>query len=272
MLKVSKILIYIILVLIAVVMLFPAVWMFSTSLKSDYEIYRFPPTFFPEEITLSHYREVLNTTMLPLFFFNSTFIAVVHVLISVFLGALAGYGFAKKEFPGRDIIFLLLLSGMMLPPIILIIPNFITICKLGLINTLTAQFLPWMSHPFGVFLMRQYIKTIPSELEDAARIDGSSELGIFFKIILPLSMPVCITLGILNFMWDWQALLWPLIVVSEPAKMPLPLGLLLISGRFAEEWGKIMAAGVLSIIPVIAVFIVGQKRIVGGLTMGAVKQ
>lgn len=269
--SINKKLIYIILVLFAAITLFPIVWMFLTSLKLEYEIYRFPPTFFPEEITLSNYREVLKATLLPLFYFNSIFIAVMQVSISVLLGALAGYGFAKKEFPGRDAIFVLLLSGMMLPLVVLIIPNFITICKLGLINTLTAQFLPWASHPFGVFLMRQYIKTIPSELEDAARMDGSSELGIFFRIILPLSMPACITLGILNFMWDWKALLWPLIVVSEPEKMPLPLGLLLISGRFSEEWGRIMAAGFLSIIPVIGVFIAGQKRIVGGLTRGAIK-
>ena len=257
---------------VAIVLIFPAIWMFFTSFKPYRELFNFPPTFFPQTLYFNYYRSLLTASLYPRWFFNTTIVTVLQVLVSVFVSSLAGYGFAKKEFPGRDYIFLAVLSAMMVPFVVLMIPNFITIFRLGLINTYPALILPWVSHPFGVFIMRQYCKTVPSVLIDAARIDGSSEFGIYFRIILPLAKPALLTLGTLNFMWTWNLLLWPLVVVNKPEMMTIPLALTHMKYRGnIIDWGLLCTGGFLSIIPIIIVFVFAQKFITKGLTMGAIR-
>jgi len=214
---------------------------------------------------------VLETPNFLRWVFNSLFVASAVTAIGLLIQSMAGYVFAKKEFPGRELLFILILSGIMIPRAVTVIPAFFIVKDLGLLNSYPGLILPPLAMPLGVFLMRQYMRTLPSELLDASRIDGCSEFGTFWRIVLPLSKPGLAVLGIYTFMEQWRDFLWPLIVAQKDALKTLPVGLSVFHTEFRTDYGVQMAAVLLSIIPFLIVFLFFQRYFIKGMTVGALK-
>ena len=259
--------------LIAFVMILPFLWMLGTSFKPIDETVRFPPTFIPEHpVGLANYVTVMTRVPFARYFANSTVTAIAVTTGALLTSALAGYIFAKFTFTGRDLLFFLIVATMMVPFQVVLIPIFLMARALGLYNTLWALIVPGLVSAWGIFLMRQNMKHLPSELLDAARIDGSSEMGIFLLVVLPLVKPALAALGIFAFMANWNSFLWPLIVIEDAPKRTLPLGLALFSSGFGiTRWNLVMAATVLTCLPVLVVFAIAQRSFIEGITLGSVK-
>ncbi len=257
----------------AILSTIPFLWMVSTSLKNMEEVYRFPPTFIPETVMWRNYIEAFRRVPFGRFFLNSGYISLSVVVGQLFTCSLAGYAFARLRFPGRDALFLGYLGTMMIPFAVLMIPLFITMRYIGWVNTHYALIFPSLATAFGTFLMRQFMLTLPRELEDAARIDGCSWFRLYWRIILPLTKPALATLGILTFMNVWNDFLWPLIIISSVQKKTLPLGLLMFQEQSTMKtpWQLVMAAATFSIIPILIVFTLGQKYYVQGIVTSGLK-
>lgn len=256
-----------------IIMMLPFLWMVSASLKGLDEIYAFPPRFIPEQILWHNYVDAWRTLPFGRFFFNSAIVAVSVVLGQLFTCSLAGYAFARLRFPGRDRIFLLYLSTMMIPFAVVMIPLYVQMRWMGWIDTLWPLIVPAIFAPWGTFLMRQFMSTLPRELEDAGRIDGCTFFRLYWNIILPLTKPALATLGIFTFLGSWNNFLWPLIVISTISNKTLPLGLVMFRTRMPMEtpWQLVMAASTFSIIPVLIIFIMGQKYYVQGIVTSGIK-
>ena len=262
---------YIILMLLSVIMVFPFVWMISSSLKDVTQIYQLK--LFPERPTLENYRYILfsSSSKFPQWFLNSVIVAVCTTVSVLFFDSLVGYTLAKFRFPGKKIIFLLIISTLMIPTEMLVIPWYAMIRALKWVNTYWAIMFPGMISAFGVFLMRQFMSTIPDDLIDAARVDGLGELRIFITVVLPLVAPALATLAIFNFIGNWNAFLWPLIAASKPNMFTLPVGLANFSGEAGSDWHYIMTGAAVAMAPLILVFLVFQKQIVKGIAMTGLK-
>ncbi len=258
---------------IACIMILPFAWMLGTSFKPIDETVRFPPTFIPEHpVGFDNYRQVITRVPFFLFLANSTVVAIAVTAGALTTSALAGYIFAKFTFPGRDLFFFLIVSTMMVPFQVVLIPIFLMTRWLGLYNTLWALIVPGLVSAWGIFLMRQYMKNLPTELLDAARIDGASEMGIFARVVVPLSSPGLSALGIFVFMANWNSFLWPLIVIEDVLKRTLPLGLAIFSEGFGiTRWNLVMAATVLTCLPILIVFAIAQRNFIEGITLGSLK-
>ena len=248
-----------------VLVAFPFLWMAATSLKGPREIFELH--FWPHAPTLENFRQVLTTTQFPRWFFNSFVIAVVTTVSAVFFDSLTGYTLAKLPFRGRNAIFTVILSTLMIPTEMLIIPWYTMSVRLGWIDTYWGIMFPGLITAFGVFLMRQFMAGVPDELLDAGRIDGVSEFGLFTRIALPLVRPALAALSIFTFLGNWNAFIWPLIVIQTPAMRTLPVGIALFSGEAGSGWHLIMAASSLAVLPVLAVFIVLQRQIIEGVVL-----
>jgi len=255
------------------VTLLPFVWMIFSSLKTATEIMRVPPTFFPEKVTLENYRTILHDPRLPLlrFYANSTFVAVSNVITNLFTSALLGYLFAKYEFRGKQLLFGFFLLTMMIPFQVTMIPGYLILVKLHLVNTLWGLILPSFLDAFGIFMLRQFIETIPNELLDAARIDGASEWQIFFRVVLPQLGPALATLGTLTFMGNWNAYLWPMVVITKLERRTLPIILTWYSTQHTTRPHITMAASVLVVTPILVVYFFFQRWIVRGITLTGFK-
>lgn len=249
----------------------PLYWMVATSLKVGADIQAWPPQWIPDEITLDSYKQAISVIPFGRLFFNSIVIGVITVVGNVFGCTMASYTLVRKKFKGKNIVFLLIVSSMMLPTHIRLIPLYIMCLKLNLANTYLGIALPTLVTGFGVFMMRQFIAGMPKEVEDAARVDGLSEWGILWKIVLPICRPAVISLSIFAFTWSFEDFLWPLIVTSESTMRPLPVGITLFQGLVVYEWGPVMAMATLTILPVLVVYLLLQKYFVTGMTAGAVK-
>jgi multiple sugar transport system permease protein len=254
-------------------MALPFLWMVSSSLKSIAEIYVFPPTFIPESIQWANYLEIWRRLPFHLFFRNSFVVATLETLGVLFTSSLAGYSFARLRYPGRDQLFLVYLSTMMIPFAVRMIPLFVLMRTFGWVDSLAALIVPSMFSAWGTFLMRQFMLTIPRELEDAALIDGCSYFRIYWAIILPLTMPALATLGIFHFMGSWNAFLWPLIILNSMSNKTLPLGLAAFQAMVAMKtpWHLVMAAAVVSVVPIMVIFMLGQKYYVRGIVTTGLK-
>lgn len=248
-----------------VLMAFPFLWMAVTALKGPREIFELH--FWPQAPTLDNFRQVLTATQFPRWFFNSVVIAAITTASAVFFDSLTGYTLAKMRFRGRNIIFIAILSTLMIPTEMLIIPWYTMSVRLGWIDTYWGIMFPGLISAFGVFLMRQFLAGVPDELLDAGRIDGVSEFGLFSRIALPLVRPALAALGIFTFLGNWNAFIWPLIVIQTPAMRTLPVGIALFSGEAGSAWHLIMAASALAVLPVLAVFIVLQRQIIEGVVL-----
>jgi multiple sugar transport system permease protein len=252
-------------------MLLPFLWMLSTSLMNDLEVYQFPPKFIPSVVRWSNYVEAMSLQPFGRYFLNSLIVAGVSVLGQLTFCSMAAYAFARLRFPARDKIFALYLSTMMIPAIVTIIPAFLIITTFGWVNTYWALFTPTLSSVWGIFLLRQFFLTIPKELEDAARVDGASDLVVFFRVILPLSRPALATLAIFTFMGSWKDFLWPLIVTNRADMRTVEVGIASFNSLYATDWPHQMAATVVVMIPVIVIFLIAQKHFVRGITLTGLK-
>ena len=268
-----KLLAYLVLGLGAITTFLPFYWMVNTSLKSMAEILRFPPTLIPETFHFENYTVAFRLIPFATFFKNSAIVAITVALGQLFTCSLAGYAFARLRFPGKNIIFIMYLSTMMVPFAVIMIPMYILMQKFGWLDSLAALIVPSLVSVFGTFLMRQFFSTIPKELEDAARIDGCSYFRLYWTILLPLATPALATLGILTFMTHWNDFMWPLIVISQIAHKTLPLGLMMFVEQQAIKtpWHLFNAAGVFSIVPILIVFMLGQKYYVRGIITTGLK-
>ncbi len=249
----------------------PFGWMLSTSLKTSQSIFAMPPKWIPDQVTFEHYKYLFENIKFFNYFKNSIFVAVSIMALSMFFNSLAGFAFAKYKFPGREKIFTLLLATMMVPGQVSMMPVFLILKKLGLLNTFTGLILPAASGVFGIFLMRQFMLSIPSDLIDSARIDGCSEFRMFWNIMLPLCRPVLATLAIFTFMGVWNELLWPLIIMTDDKKYTLTVALANLNGQHNTEWGLLMAGSVVVVVPILLVFILLQKQFIKGISLTGVK-
>jgi multiple sugar transport system permease protein len=256
----------------AVCVFFPFVWMAVTSLKTVPEIQRVPLQITPERWTnLDNFREVFQRQPFARFLLNSALVASVSALSSVVVSAAAGYGFAKFRFPGHGLFFFAIVGILMVPFQSVVVPLYLWVSRLNLLDTYLGILAPDLVSVFGVFLMRQSIEVVPTDYVDAARIDGAGEFGIFWRIILPSVKPALATLVIVKFMWTWNELFWPLVVINSPTMKVVTLGLLSFTNMYFIEYNLVTAAAVVSILPILIVFLVCQKWVVRGVVLSGLK-
>lgn len=269
--KFGSTVIYLIVLFLAFSMLIPFLWMISTALMTENEVYQFPPKFIPAHWKWENFAEAMSLQPFGRFFLNTMIVTVVSVIGQLMFCSMAAYAFARLRFAWRDKIFALYLGTMMIPAIVTIIPAFLVITTFGWINTYWALFTPTISSVWGIFLLRQFFLTIPKELEDAARVDGASEFTIFWKVILPLSKPALATLAIFAFMGSWKDFLWPLIVTNRTDMRTVEVGIANFSNLYTTDWSHQMAAAVVVMLPIVIVFSFAQKYFVKGITMTGIK-
>ncbi len=256
----------------AVLMIAPFLWIISAAFGKTTEVFVLPPRWFPPSVSFKNFEDVFKQLPYHLFMFNSLKLAIIVTVGQLITCSMAAYAFARLHFPGRNTLFLLLLASLMIPGQITIVPLFILVRNLGLYNTHTALILPGLVSPFGVFLLRQYFITLPTELEDAARVDGASTFTIYWRIILPLSGPVLTTLAILTFVGMWNSYFFPLIMINSPELQVITVGLTLLRGQYGTgALGQIAAALTMAIVPVLIVFLALQKYIIRSIVSTGLK-
>ncbi|MGF9700189.1 MULTISPECIES: carbohydrate ABC transporter permease [Paenibacillus] len=266
---------YLLLTLISLIMIVPFIWMISTSFKEPQSIFTYPPQWIPEPFRFQNYIDVFRLIPFHRFYFNSVYIAVVVVLGTVFFASLAGYAFAKIPFKGRNVVFLILLSAMMIPHEVTAIPMFLFMRQLGWIDThLPLILLPIFGAGgvFGIFVMRQFFITVPTELEEAAMIDGCNRFRIYARIMLPIAKPGMATLTIFTFVTIWNEFFDPLIFINSRELMTLPLGLSLFTDEVGTAWHYLMSATVMATVPLLVVFFIAQRRFIEGVAMTGLKE
>lgn len=284
-----KVLVYGLLTLVAIISLFPLYWLFSTALTPASSTIKIPPEIIPTNPTLSNVTEIMQRTglgklylpglaepirmsRLLLWFVNTAFIAIFSTAVHLLFDSMAGYAFAKRKFPGSNLFFWMILAALMIPGQVTLVPLYVMITKMKLINSYAGVILPGLADVIGIFLLKQFIQTLPSELEEAARMDGASEWGIYTNIILPLSTPALAVTAIFAFQRYWNAFLWPLVVLQSPDLFTLQVGLSFVhTGEFGTNYGLLMAGAALASIPMIIFFFAFQKYFMQGLRIGAVK-
>jgi multiple sugar transport system permease protein len=257
---------------VAAVMLLPLVWMVVLSLETRVQAARFPPVLFPSSFHVASYASAWNAVPFGDFFINSAIYSLATVAGNLLFCSLAAYAFARIRFFGRNVLFVLLLATLMVPLQVLLIPTFLIVKKLGLVDSIGGLIVPNLCSAFGIFMLRQFFRTLPIELEEAARIDGTSRLGILFKIVLPLSLPALATLGIIQFMWSWNDFLWPLIIIDTSSHAPLQLGLSMLQGAHSTQWNVLMAGTVMSQVPMLLVFLLAQRWFIRSIAFTGLKQ
>ncbi|MFL6071349.1 MAG: carbohydrate ABC transporter permease [Actinomycetes bacterium] len=265
----GRVVLYIALGIGGIVAALPFFWMIFGAFKTGAEIRQIPPTFVPQDWTLDNFKTILNDPTLPLstFYRNSLFVAVTNVVITLFTSSLLGFIFAKYTFRGRDVLFWYLMAMMMVPPSVLMIPNYLILSHIGLLNNLWGLIITVLIDPFAILVMRQFMRSLPDEQIESARVDGASEFRIYWSVVLPQVKPALATLGLLTFMFNWNAYLWPLIVLTENSKRTIPVILTWYSTQHAAQLNLVMAASVLMVVPVLIFFLMTQKWIVSGLTL-----
>ncbi|UYO99150.1 carbohydrate ABC transporter permease [Oceanotoga sp. DSM 15011] len=260
---------YIILGILAFFMIFPFLWMIFSSFKPSWEIYDMK--LLPSSPTLENYKNIFTFSGFPKWFLNSSIVAFITTFSVLFFDSLVGFTLAKYKFPGRNILFILILSTLMIPTEMLVIPWYTMSQKLNWMGSYWSLMFPGMISGFGIFLMKQFMETIPDELLDAARIDGLSEFKIYWKIVLPLVKPALGTLAIFNFIGNWNAFLWPLIVAQDSNMYTLPVGMAYFSSEASFQWEQIMTGATISTIPLIIFFLIFQKQIIQGIATQGLK-
>ncbi|MFN8379428.1 MAG: carbohydrate ABC transporter permease [Anaerolineae bacterium] len=255
----------------AVIMLAPLMWMITLSLKPS-ELTYSPPYLIPTTFQWSNYVDAWQAANFPRYYLNTAIMALGITVGQVLFCSLAAYAFARLEFPGRNVLFFVVLITMMLPIQVLIIPSYLTVLNLGWKNTFMALIVPRMVSAFGIFLLRQYYLTLPRDLDEAAMLDGASRFGVWWRIILPLSKPALATLAIFAFLFSWNDFLWPLIVADDPDMRTIQLGLVMFQGRYSTNWTLLMAGAVTATIPTILVFLLGQRQFIESIALSGVKE
>ncbi|HEX3348724.1 MAG TPA: carbohydrate ABC transporter permease [Acetobacteraceae bacterium] len=254
-----------------IVMIFPIYWMFATAVRPRAEIFEAVVGLLPSVVTWRNFTDLLARYPVLGWVWNSLFIAVVGVIVTVFVNLLCGYTFAKFRFPGRNILFFAILGALMIPIQVILVPEFLIVAWLGLLNTHWGVILPRAAEAFGIFMVRQFMVSIPDELIEAARLDGASEFRIFLRVVLPLSKPIIAVLVIFTFMWRWNDFAWPLVVLTDQSMFTLPLGLNLVRGEVNPEWGQVMALALVSLLPMLVIFVAFQRYLIQGIASTGLK-
>ena len=270
---VKTVLTYVFLTVMVVISVFPIVWMLDSSLKGSSEIYSSPPTFTIHEVTMENYVRVLFDSGIPRAFLNSVIVSVTATLTTLTLGCLAGYGFSRYRFKGRKMLYVGLLYGQMMPAVVLIIPVYLVFSKIGLIDSYFSLILPdvAITVPLATLMLKSFFDGVPVELEDAARIDGASKLGILWKIIIPIAKPGLVSVAIYTFLSTWEEFIFALNLTNSSSIRTLPIAINMFKGEFIIDWGAIMSSGAVISLPVIVLFVLCKKAFVKGLSEGGVK-
>jgi multiple sugar transport system permease protein len=267
----KKFLIYFILTVGAILMMGPFLWMVISSFKSQSEVLMIPPKWIPSTLNFKNYSEAWTSAPFARYFLNSIFVTIANTILSVITSALAGYAFAIFRFKGKDLLFLLFLGTMMIPMEVTLIPNYFILKNLGWLDTFFALIVPWSASVFGIFLMRQFFKSLPKELFESASIDGCTHWQILWKIVFPISKPVFISVGLFSMIGSWNAFLWPLIMTSSEAMRTIPVGLSTFTSEFGTRFHLMMAAATFTTVPIIIVYLFAQKYFVEGIATGGMK-
>src|SRR5690242_3936155 len=268
----ARVLVWLTLIVTTIISLFPFYWLLMTAFTPTESSIKIPPDFLPVHASLANFERLFRQAPnVWNWMLNSLIIAWSVTLFHIFFDTLSGYAFAKKRFPGRNIFFWMIIATLLVPTQVTLVPLYLVIRQLNLVNNLLGVILPGLADVFGIFLMRQYIQTLPSELEEAARIDGCSEPGIFWRIILPLSKPAIGALAIFTFVRSWNAFLWPLIVLQKTRTFTLPVGVASLQNEFAVDYGLIFAGAAIAAVPMILFFLAFQRYFMEGVRMGALK-
>jgi multiple sugar transport system permease protein len=263
---------HLVLIVGLIVMVIPFVWMILGSFKTTGELRQVPPTWIPEDPTLGNYRDLFDRLNFPRYFFNSAVVAGIVTAGVLIISSMAGYAFAKLEFPGKRVLFVLVLSTLMIPIFVTFMPLFVLVTNLGLANTHAALILPWLANALGVFLMRQYIIGLPDELLEAARIDGAGEYTIFFRVVLPLCGPALATLAVLTFVAQWNSFLWPLVVATTEDMYTLPVAVALFAtGQQETNLALQLAGATVVVVPMIILFFAMQRYVIQGVARTGIK-
>ena len=255
----------------AIVMVFPIYWMFATAVRPHPEIFEAIARLLPSSISWNNFRAVLARYPTLTWVDNSVIIAIAAVALTVFINLLCGYTFAKFRFPGRNVLFFAILGALMVPIQVILVPEFLIVSWLGLLNTHLGVILPRAAEAFGIFMVRQFMVSVPDELLEAARLDGAGEFTVFFRIVLPLSKPIIAVLVIFTFMWRWNDFAWPLVALTDQDMFTLPLGLNLLRGEVNPDWGNVMALALLSLLPMLLIFLAFQRYLVQGIASTGLK-
>ncbi|MEV6170689.1 carbohydrate ABC transporter permease [Streptomyces sp. NPDC051954] len=270
--RTGRVLLYAALVLLLLAFLAPLLWALSGSFKPRGDIFAYPPELIPDPFTLHNYRALIDDQPFVRWFLISTVVAVVATVVSVFVCALAGYGFAKFRFAGRRPLFAVMFSSLSIPFAVILVPLFVILVKTGLGSPWFALIVPWVAPAFGIFMMQQYIvQSVPDSVLEAARIDGASEFGIFRRIVLPLLRPALGALAVWTFLQSYNSFLWPLVLVSDSSQYTLPLGLQTLFVSEQRQYDLVLAGAVLAVLPAVALFVLLRKQLLEGLSTGAVK-
>jgi len=267
----ANIVINILITIFALMMLFPFYWMIVTSFLPDTLVTRLPPTMFPQELFLRNYQELFNRAPALTWLLNSVFVSSMTAALVVAVSSMAGYSFAKKKFFLRDVIFYCMVATIMIPRQILVVPLFGVVHNLNIFNNHWGLILPFLGWPLGVFMLKQFMLSLPTEILEAARIDGCGEVSTFLRIVLPLAKPGIGALAIFTFVSSWNDYMWQLLILSSRALFTLPLGVATFQEEFTARFGLQMAGGVMAALPMAVVFIIFQKYFTKGITMGSVK-
>jgi len=262
---------HLILIAGALVMIAPLLWMITLSLKPARLTYS-PPYLIPTTFEWSNYVQAWEAAPFARYYLNTAIMAAGVTLGQLFLGSLAAYAFARLTFPGRNLLFLVVLGTMMLPFQVLLIPSYLIVKDLGWLNSFSGLIIPRMVSAFGIFLLRQHYLSIPKELDEAALIDGASRFGVWWRIIVPLSRPALATLAIFSFLFAWNDFLWPLIVTDKPDMRTIQLGLVMFQGRYGTNWTLLMAGTVTATLPTVIVFLLGQRQFIESIALSGVKE
>jgi multiple sugar transport system permease protein len=249
----------------------PLVWMVSASVMPAGDASSFPPPFLPRRVTFEHYRELFTRLDLAQRFLNSAIVTVSATVLSVFINGLAGYAFAKLRFGGRDRVFRSLSLALVVPSQVGMLPLFLLLREMGLVNTYAGVVIPYLANVLGIFMIRQYVLSIPDELLHAARVDGASELRIFWNVVMPVARPILVTLAAFTFLSAWNDFMWPLVVLSDDQRYTLPVALANLSGEHVQDTELMMAGSVLTILPALIVFLIFQRAYIRGILSGSVK-
>jgi multiple sugar transport system permease protein len=268
----ARIVLYTVLAAGLLIVVGPFIWMLLSSVKPEAEIRHVPTTWWPKTFTFANYHQLFTGLNFPKYFGNSVLVAVLVTAGNLLFCSALGYALAKLRFPGKKVLFILVLGMLMVPGMAVFVPQFVLVSNLDLVNTYAGLVLPFLAGPFGVFLMRQYLSSLPDELIEAARVDGAGEFRIFWQIVLPLSRPALATLGILTFLSSWNNFLWPLVVATTEDKYTLPVALALYSvGQNRLNFGLALAGAVVVVLPVLLVFLLLQRYFLRGIATTGLK-
>ncbi len=267
----TTILLYVLVAVLVFIFIMPVLYIITSSFKPANELFTWPPQFISPNSSLDNYKIALEEGDFGTYFTNTAFVAIVATILTIIINTMAGYVFAKYKFKGSNILFAMVIATLMIPLEVIMIPIFKVIVATKLYDNLWGLIIPAVASPTAVFLVRQYYMSIDSSIMESARIDGASEFGIFARVMLPLGKPVISVLTIISFMWRWNDYLWPKIIINSRKNFTLQLALANFSGEYSVDWNSLLAMSVLSMIPMLLIFLIFQKQIVGGMTAGSVK-